>query len=123
MKPIVPPAQVEVDDNRCYIAANDSACELLGYSREELLHKKIDDISFPSGAHVEPMFGQFEKKGAMRGIFALQRKSGEVIRIRFESEIRDGRSIATWTEYEVWDSPPDINAVRPRVESPQKSAH
>ncbi len=56
MIPVLPPAQVEVDSSRRYIAVNDSACELLGYSRQELLNLRIDDISFPSGAHVGSMF-------------------------------------------------------------------
>jgi PAS domain S-box-containing protein len=105
MIPITPAAEVEVDSNRRYIFVNDSACELLGYSREELLRLKIEDISFPSGAHVPAMFAQYVKDGRMQGIFALRRKSGEVIRIKFTSERRDGRSHATWTHYEIWREP------------------
>jgi PAS domain S-box-containing protein len=112
MQPIIPPAHVEVDENRCYVAVNDAACDLLGYSREELLHMKIDDISFPSGAHVSSIYHHYENKKAMQGVFALQRKSGEVIRVRFQAEIVGGRSSATWTHYEAWDSPPPVNQRR-----------
>jgi PAS domain S-box-containing protein len=105
MIPISPPAHVEVDSNRRYIFVSDAACELLGYTREELMQRRIDDISFPSGAHVRPMYHRFLKDGKMRGIFALQRKSGEVIRVRFESKVSRGRSLATWTHYEVWNHP------------------
>lgn len=107
MRSIVPPAQVEVDADRRYISVNDAACELLGYTRQELLNLKIDDISVPSAAHVAPMYSQFLQDGSMKGIFALRRKSGEIIRIRFESQRVEGRSIATWTHYEVWESPPE----------------
>ena len=103
MVPVSPPAEVEVDATRHYIAVNDSACDLLGYTREELLKMRIDDISFPSGAHVRPMYAQFVEDGSMRGIFALRRKSGEVIWVRFRSKIVDGRSFATWTHYESWE--------------------
>jgi PAS domain-containing protein len=41
MVAIIPPAEVEVDDTRHYIAVDDSACQLLGYSREELLRLRI----------------------------------------------------------------------------------
>jgi PAS domain S-box-containing protein len=99
MIPVMPPAQVEVDNRRRYIAVNDAACELLGYSREEFLNLSIDDISFPSGAHVDPMFMRFLEDGSMSGIFALRRKSGEGIMIRFVSEVTEGRSLATWTHY------------------------
>jgi hypothetical protein len=54
---------------------------------------------------VGPMYQQFVRDGKMRGIFALRRKSGEVIRIRFESDLTSGRSVAIWTHYEVWKEP------------------
>ena len=105
MIPLFPPAQVEVDDQRRYIDVNQVACELLGYSREELLGKTIEDLSYPSGAHVPPMYAQFIKDGAMDGIFALQRKTGEIIRIRFRSGVEGGRLRATWPHYELLDPP------------------
>jgi PAS domain S-box-containing protein len=103
MQPILPPAHVEVDAARRYVDVDDAACELLGYSRDELLQMKIDDISAPSGAHVPPMFQLYSDKGELHGIFALRRKDGEVLRIRFESAIRDGRYRATWTHWEKWN--------------------
>jgi PAS domain S-box-containing protein len=112
MLAVSPPAEVEVDATRRYVAVNDAACELLGYTRDELLKMRIEDISYPSGAHVKPMYAQFVEDGSMRGIFALQRKSGEIIWVRFQSRIVDGRSLATWTHYEVWEagkSQPKVN--------------
>jgi len=106
-----PPAEVEVDASRRYIAANQAACELLGYTHEELLNMTIDDISFPSGAHVFPLFTKFLEDGRMRGIFALRRKSGEGIMVRFDSHSRDGRWLATWTHYEPLGSNGDYSAV------------
>ena len=100
MTPVLPPAEVEVDSRRRYIWVNDAACELLGYSRSELLSKTIDDISYPSGAHVGSMFAKFENEGAMSGIFALRRKSGQGIMIRFESEVVDGHPRAKWTHFQ-----------------------
>ena len=99
MHPLSPPARVEVDSSRRYVDANGAACELLGYSREELLNLRIDDISFPSGAHVGSMFERFAQDGEMRGIFALRHKSGEGIMVRFQSHQEDGRSVALWTHY------------------------
>lgn len=104
MIPLLPPAEVEVNEKRRYTDVNDVACELLGYSREELLKMRIDDISFPSGAHVKPMYAQFVEDGGMRGIFALRRKSGEVIWVRFQSRVTNGRSHAVWTHYEPWNA-------------------
>lgn len=96
---INPSAVVEVDAERRYISANDSACELLGYTKEELLSLKIDDLAAPSCAHVSAMFENYLERGSMRGIFALKRKDGTPVIIRFESEVREGRFLATWTHY------------------------
>ena len=60
---LLPPAVVEVDAKRKYIAANQIACELLGYELGELLQMRIDDISAPSGAHVSPMFEKYTDEG------------------------------------------------------------
>jgi hypothetical protein len=40
----------------------------------------------------------------MRGIFALRRKSREVLRVKFESQRVPERSLATWTRYEIWQA-------------------
>lgn len=104
MFPLLPPAEVEVDASRRYVAVNDAACQLLGYSRDELLTLSIDDISFPTAAHVKSMYTKFLDDGGMQGIFALRRKSGEIIWVRFRAETVDGRSHATWTHYELWSS-------------------
>ena len=112
MLPISPPARVEVDGERRYVSVNDSACELLGYSRAELLGMRIDDLSAPSGAHVSPMFQRYVKEGEMNGIFALRRKDGKVLRIRFQSSICDGRYTAEWSHYEVWDEAPEADPGR-----------
>ncbi len=103
MQPISPPARVEVDGERRYVSVNDSACELLGYSRAELLAMRIDDLSAPSGAHVSPMFQRYLKEGEMSGIFALRRKDGRVLRIRFQSSTHNDRYVAEWTHYELWN--------------------
>src|ERR1700758_3781226 len=111
MRPIIPPAEVEADGSRRYLAVNDAACELLGYSREELLTKTIDDISYPSGAHVDALFQRFQKDGSMNGIFALRRKSGEGIMVRFQSKVVKGRLLATWTHYALLEKPDDGETV------------
>ena len=100
MIPIDPPAIVEVDPNRCYVAVNDSACQLLGYSREEFLRMRIDDLAIPSGAHVPSMYHNYVEAGGMKGIFAVKRKRGDAILIRFSASIREGRAISEWTAYE-----------------------
>ena len=100
MLPITPPAILEVNKERKYVEANDSACALLGYSREELLNLRIDDVSYPSGAHVSPMFSHYREQGELKGRFAVQTKSGEVLWICYNADVKGDRMVATWTEYE-----------------------
>lgn len=100
MIPLDPPAILEVDPQRRYIRVDDTACQLLGYSRDELLQMRIDDLSYPSGAHVSPLFETYREHGELQGLFALKAKSGEVIWIRYTSEIRNGRMVARWVAYE-----------------------
>jgi PAS domain S-box-containing protein len=103
---LLPPAVVEVDANRRYIAANPVACELLGYDLDELLKMRIDDVSAPSGAHVPSMFERYRDDGVMHGSFALLNKAGQTVWILFEAEIRPrGRMISTWTHYEIRETP------------------
>ena len=97
---IDPPAIVEVDPDRRYVAVNDSACQLLGYSREELLKLRIDDLAIPSGAHVPAMYENYVEAGKMEGIFAVKRKRGDAILIRFKASLVGGRAVSEWTEYE-----------------------
>ena len=98
--PIDPPAILEVNEKREYVRFNESASKLLGYTREELLQMRIDDLSFPSGAHVSPMFERYQEDGGLRGIFAVKSKRGEVLWIRYDAVVEDGRMISRWTEYE-----------------------
>ncbi|HEY3927360.1 MAG TPA: PAS domain-containing protein [Candidatus Koribacter sp.] len=100
MLPIDPPALVEVNARRQYVNANESACRLLGYTLEELRQMRIEDISFPSGAHVRPMFERYRDDGELSGLFAVRTKSGEGLWIRYRAKADDGRLCAEWTEYE-----------------------
>jgi PAS domain-containing protein len=97
--PIHPTATVEVNEDRRYVSVNDSACKLLGYSREELLQLSIDDLALPSAAHVPAMFNNYSYKGKMEGIFALKRKTAGPILIKFKAETIQGRFVAEWTHY------------------------
>ncbi len=99
MTPIVPPARVEVNERREYIDVDQAACELLGYSRDELLAMSIDDVCAPSGAHVRPMFDMFVTRKKMEGLIALRKKTGEMIWVRYTSTFNDGRYVAVWTDW------------------------
>ena len=78
-----PVAVLVADDAGRYLAANRSACKLLGYSREELLELSIRDVAIVGDveAHLqESMTGQ-ERRGA----YDLRRKDGTTTRLRYRA--------------------------------------
>ncbi|HSC51036.1 MAG TPA: PAS domain-containing protein [Gaiellaceae bacterium] len=82
-----PVAILVADDEMQYVAANATACELLGYSREELLGLKVTDIaSYPEAE------GEFEamiSTGELVGRTVVTRKDGSRRSLRYRSsEIR-----------------------------------
>lgn len=93
---------VFVDADRRYVEVTDGVCQLLGYSREELLAKTIDDITAPElRAQVPETFRQYITQGGMGGQFSLLAKDGRRIAIRYQSKVYpDGCRVARWEPLE-----------------------
>lgn len=89
---------VFVNANRRYVEVTDGVCQLLGYSREELLTKTIDDIAAPElRAQVSETFGEYVRQGEMEGNYNLLAKDGSRIPIRYQSKVYpDGCYVARW---------------------------
>jgi PAS domain S-box-containing protein len=89
---------VFVDANRRYVEVTDGVCCLLGYSREELLTRTIDDITAPElRALVPETFRQYVSQGGLEGQYSLLAKDGRRIPIRYQSKVYpDGRLVARW---------------------------
>jgi PAS domain S-box-containing protein len=87
-----------VDAKRRYVAVTDGVCKLLGYSREELLRKCIDEISAPEIRETVPeTFNQYVTQGGMEGTFALLSKDGRRISIQYRARVfPDGCMVAQW---------------------------
>jgi len=87
-----------VDAKRRYVAVTDGVCKLLGYSREELLRKSIDEISAPElRATVPETFNQYVTQGGMEGTFALLSKDGRRVSIAYRARVfPDGCMVAQW---------------------------
>jgi len=86
-------AIILADDNMRIIDINEAACQLLGYSFEELYMKSIDFITpnqFIDTDHAE--WNRFISKGKLEGEFNLQHKSGErrIIEYRAVTNIMPG---------------------------------
>src|SRR6185503_11723293 len=74
-------ASVMVADNDArYVAVNEAAARLTGYSREELLVSTVWDITPPGDvADGKTAWRQFLKDGEFDGLYRLMRKDGSLV--------------------------------------------
>lgn len=73
-----PAAVFVADETRRYVAVNRTACELLGYAREELLALRVDDVV--AGA---PGWQDMLENGTTLGTTTLTRKDGSLVSFRY----------------------------------------
>lgn len=87
-----------VDPFRRYVAVSDAVCRLLSFSRQELLTKKIDDVTAPNMRHSVPeTFRKYVDIGFMTGTHQLMRRDGTLVTIRYEAKVfPDGCLVARW---------------------------
>ena len=76
-----------VDRNRRYINVSDGVSELLEWSREEILGKTIDWLTYPNSADAPVMFRHYMESGKMVGSYVLRCKSGEPVNVTFKATI------------------------------------
>jgi PAS domain S-box-containing protein len=96
---------VFVDSSRRYMDCSDGIHPLLGYEREELLQKTIDDISYDD-AEVKQLFKQYLNAGGLAGEYVLKRKDGTPLPIRYKSFVfSDGCLAAVWEPIHDWRQP------------------
>ena len=80
------PVVVLVADERGrYTAANRYACELLGYSREELLDLSVGDIAV--GHDVDGHYDAFVARGFEEGVIEIRRKDGTTLSLRYRAGV------------------------------------
>lgn len=89
---------VFVDANRRYVEVTDDVCQLLGYSRDELLAMTIDDIAAPElRSNVSETFRQYVAAGGLEGRYCLLNKHGQRVPIHYQSKVYpDGCMVARW---------------------------
>lgn len=81
------------DSDMRYVAVNTHACELLGYSEEELLAMRVSDIATYEEAPAE--FTSMVESAYLRGVSRLRCKDGEEILLTYVAgEVTiEGRSL------------------------------
>jgi PAS domain S-box-containing protein len=89
------PALVFVaDDAMRYLAVNNTACEVLGYTRQELLSLKVTDIAV--SVEAESLYQEMLSVRSQQGDVELRTKQGELLPFVYEaSEVRLG-SVQHW---------------------------
>lgn len=87
-----------VSRDRRYVGVTDGVCRLLGYTREELLTKKIDEVTAPELQPAVPAtFEQYVQQGHLHGEYTLLAKDGRRIAILYEALVfPDGCMTARW---------------------------
>ena len=94
---------VFVDGDRRYVDCTNGVCELLGYSRPEILTKTIEDVSFDFD-EVAPLFTTYLHSGAQEGDYILRHKTGDPVYVKYRAWVfPDGCLAATWQPAESWE--------------------
>jgi PAS domain S-box-containing protein len=78
-----PVAVFVADDDLRYIAVNEFACSLLGYSREELLGLRVTDVA--QNAEAADEYADFVAHRARDGQTRLVRKDGSEVTIAYRA--------------------------------------
>ena len=71
------------DENMRYLAVSDAACELLGYSREELLSLTVADLVVESNA--SELYDQFIRDHGQRGRITLRCRDGCFLEAHYDA--------------------------------------
>jgi PAS domain S-box-containing protein len=78
------PALVFVaDESMRYIAVNQTACDALGYSRDELLGLRVEDIAREPAAPTE--YDEMLARGRRQGVSLLTTKDGRTLEFHYSA--------------------------------------
>ena len=80
---LAPAAVLVADENGKYVAVNRYACDILGYTRAELLSLRVHDVS--AEPDVEAHYDQFVKERRAAGITLCRRKDGSTFDFRYRA--------------------------------------
>jgi PAS domain S-box-containing protein len=73
------------DENRRYVAVNDYACRILGYSRKELLELTVDQVARYGDAPGE--FSEMVEQGVREGVSMITRRDGLTFPFRYRASV------------------------------------
>jgi PAS domain S-box-containing protein len=71
------------DEMMRYLAASDAACELLGYSRQELVGLSVPDLVVESTASA--LYEEFMRDRGQRGVITLRCNDGRRLEVQYDA--------------------------------------
>jgi PAS domain S-box-containing protein len=77
-----------IDSDRKYVQVSENFCTLLGYTRPELVKKRVDDLTAPDTNDIQTVFDLFWRMGYMHGLWMLVARKGTRILVRYEAWLR-----------------------------------
>jgi PAS domain S-box-containing protein len=77
-----------IDIARRYVQVSDSFCKLVGYTREELLGMRYDDLTAPNTNDIPTVIVQFLKLRYLHGLWMFVSRDGTRILVRYEWWLR-----------------------------------
>lgn len=88
---------VFVDKDRRYLDVTEKAAGLVGYTPQELVGKRIEDVSVQDSHEVRQQFSQYLVNGEQSGVYVLRHRDGHPVLVRYRSLILpDGCMAAEW---------------------------
>jgi PAS domain S-box-containing protein len=78
-----PVAVFVADDDRRYLAVNQYACDLLGYTREELLELSVLEVAVNPDAGAD--FEEMQTSGSRSGTARLRHRDGNELEIAYRA--------------------------------------
>ncbi len=76
-----------VDRDRRYLHVTDGFLSLIGYERDEVLGRLIDDFTYPGSADPRLVFVNYLNDGQMQGRYVLRHKNGVKVPIEFRAGV------------------------------------
>ena len=76
------------NDRAEYIQCNEAACKHLGYSKEEILNLKVNELALEASPDesVDDLWNTFKQNGALKGLIKLKKKDGGLIDCQYSAK-------------------------------------
>jgi PAS domain S-box-containing protein len=76
-----------VDRERRYLHVTDGFLNIIGYDRDEVIGRYIEDFTYPGTANAPKEFQRYLADGSMTGRYSLRHKSGKKVAVEFHAGV------------------------------------